>query len=616
MDFEPYNKGGGMKKKITSLSSSCGLAFLMLVQIAGASTPVSQIGSNPYFTTQLFPQDLLLRQGNYLYYYPNYRDAPWWGDIDEPANKPQSSSVDYTVTGVDIIDNNANFKHTGSMQTIGNNFGYACELGNNLAANLEVNYIIDALRNSASGTMTSSEEYTKTYHGTLPFEYSNRHTLNRLSIQGMVGSMYRDIPVGIKVNGGFQNTLSLKKEISFSKLQQLDSAGDVFDSNSIVNYHFEGDQAHAFWGWNTSPCNHIFNIPGPQGDSWSEDWYSIGPLYHFDVLAAMTLPKVKAGLYYRLKRGHQDQYQWDANPIDPANKDIKVQQNFIGQYKKMDYTLVRSAWEARAFGNVNHRSHERYSLNTFVSLGYIDSSITSALSSNPSVPTWSKPRDAIRSLCLEADPNINIRFGEGLNFLDAAILFDYRYSRYSNTSEQSIQGGGMERGYNSSNVNGRDEDMWENFSYANENSLHLGAETNMMFPVYTAYPHHLSLGLMFVGNVKFTRQTKYYGSSNQAGGELDFSVANRRFNYQREVWFNTFLMAHYVQGPLQLRFEVTEPILYSILPSTKITDAKGKNLSYEHVKSPLWISQLGMQAGVYASYDFVMPFLQGLRRGN
>jgi hypothetical protein len=597
-----------MKKTVASLPLS-GLIFLMMIHLSGAVTPVSLFGSNPYFSSQLSPQDLLLRQGNYLYYYPHYQKAPWWGDIDEPANKPQTNA-DYTVTGVDIIDNNASFKHTGSIYTIANNLGYAALLRNNLMANFEFDYNIDAMRNSASGNMTGDASY-RAANGTIPFEYSNRHTLQRLSFQGSVASTYRELPFGIKMSGGFQNTLSLKKELSFSKLKKIDST--TYDPNDPISYHFYNDQAKALWGWSTVGCNHIFGTKETQGDSWQQNSYSTGPLYHFDALAGITLPKVKAGLYYRFKSGHQDQYNW-MEDTSVHIVDQVIANNFMGQYVKSDYSIVRSAWETRAFGNINHQARDRFSLNTFVSLGYIDSTNGTALSDNLSIPQYSKPQDAIRSLCLEVDPNINIRFGKFLNFLDAALLFEYRYSRYSNTSEQSV-GRGLERAYNNSSVNGEDENVWENFSYANENSLHTGADFDMMFPVYSAFPHRLSLGFMLVGNVKYTFQTKYYGTTTASGSDLNFSVSNRRYNYKREVWFNTFLMAHYVQGPYQVRFEVTEPILYSFLPSTKITDAKGNGVIYEHEKSPLWISQLGMQAAVYASYDITMPFLRGLQKG-
>ncbi len=584
--------------------------LLSLCLAAGAVTPVSLIGSNPYFSSQLSPQDLLLRQGNYLYYYPQYQNAPWWGDIDEPANKPTTG--DYTVTGVDVVDldGKANFKHIGSMQTVNNNLGYACLLGNNLMANLEVKYSIDALRNTASGNMigTYDTAYTLNAGGTLPFEYSNRHTLNRFDIQGMVGTMYRDFPVGIKFSGGFENTLSLKRDLTFSKLNQL--AGRTYDADSSITYHYTDDRARAMWGWNTSPCNHIFDVKGPQGDSWLQSEYAVGPLYHFDLLGGITLPKVKAGLYYRFKQGHQDQYYWEANPMDSSVQDRVIWNNFNGEYQKQSFSRVKSAWELRAFGNINQRSGERYALNTFVSLGYIDSTTKSALSNNLDLEQYNKPKDAIRTLALEVEPNINIKFGEFLNFFDAAILFDYRYTRYSNTFETDVAGG-RDRVFQSASAYIGDDNSAYDFSYANQNSLHFGADFSTMFPVFNAFPHHLSLGLMLVGNVQYTFQTKYYGTT--AGG--NFSLENRRINYQREVWFNTFLMLHYIQGPYHVRFEVTEPVLYSLLPSTKVTNSQGSGILYEHEKAPLWVSQLGMRAGIYASYDIVLPFVRGLQKG-
>jgi hypothetical protein len=599
-----------MKKKIASFSLLNVLALLMIVQPSGAATPVSRIGSNPYFSTQLSPQDILLRQGNYLYYYPQYENAPWWGDISDPGNKPRNTTSDYTITGVDITDNGATFKHIASINTVNSNMGYAWLLKNTTMANLELNYGVDAQRNTASGNMvgTYDSAYTMTAGGRLPFEYSNRHTVNRFSIQGTIGSTYRDIPYGIRLGGGFENTLSLKRDLTFSKLKMI--APNVYDPDSNITYHYTDDQARALWGWNTNPCNHIFAVKGPQGDSWLKSDYAIGPLYHFDALAGVTLPNVKAGLFYRFKQGHQDQYYWEAKPRDSSVLDVTIWNNFNGSYQKQDFSRVKSAWELRSFGNFNQRSGPRFALNTFVSLGYIDSTTTSALSNDLNREQYNKPKDAIRSLDIECNPNINIKLGELLNYFDAALLVNYRYTRYSNTFENDVQGG-RKRVFQSSTVYLEDDYTGADFSYANENSLQLGTDFSMMFPVFTAFPHHLSFGLMLVGNVKYTFQTKYYGASNGS----DFSVSNRRKNYNREVWFNSFLMLHYIQGPCQLRLEVTEPILYSLLPSTQVIGPQGSAVLYEHEKAPLWVSQQGLQVGAYASYDIILPFLHGMQRG-
>ncbi len=583
------------------------LVVIVLVVGAYAVTPVSSIGSDPYFSTSLFPQDLLLRQGNYLFYHLNYQNSPWWGDIDEPTNKPTTG--DYTVTGVDITQNNASFKHYGSMNTIVNNLGYAFSFRDDLMTSLEFEYGIDALNNYAKGTMTGDSIYTEAAHGTIPFDYSNRHTFNHFSLQGMLGTMFRNYPCGLKFNLGFENTVSLNKELSFSKLEKIDNT--TYDSSHYIDYHYVNDQARALWGWSTRGCNHIFGTRETQGDSWLQNEYAIGPLYHFDLLGGITLPKIKAGAYYRYKGGHQDQYYWRADTVRMA--DSVVSRNFIGRYEKQNMSRIKSAWEGRLFGNINHRSGDRYALNTFVSAGFIDSTTGRALAENLDVENDS--REAIRSVALEVDPNINIRLGKALHYVDAALLFEYRYSRYSNTFDDWVAGGRQNTYWNSS-VDIGDETVWEDFSYANENRLALGANASMMFPLYSSGFQHLGLGLMFLGSLQFTSQTKYYGANSDNGSELTFSVNNRRENYKRELWFNSFLMLHYMQGPFQLRMELTEPILYSILPRTRVLDKNGKTILFEHEKSPLWVSQKGMQVAIYASYNILPSFLKHLQRGS
>jgi hypothetical protein len=72
-------------------------------------------------------------------------------------------------------------------------------------------------------------------------------------------------------------------------------------------------------------------------------------------------------------------------------------------------------------------------------------------------------------------------------------------------------------------------------------------------------------------------------------------------------------MLHYMNGPYQVRLEATEPFLYTILRSKRITDAAGNEILKDE-KLPLWVSQHGMGLGIYASYDIMLPFLHGVQR--
>ncbi|MBN1308425.1 MAG: hypothetical protein JXA18_10940 [Chitinispirillaceae bacterium] len=587
------------------------LISLTIAQTSGSNdpTPITSIGSNPYFSTDLYPQDILMRSGSYLFFSPQYQNRPWWGDVDEPTNKPDNGT-DYSITGVDVIRNGGSFKHSAAIHSAITTIGYAHQLRDNLMTSLEFDYTVDAMRNRAEGNFTG-DDYPQ--GKTLPFNYELRHTFNRLSVRGMLGTTIRDIPFGITIDGGFENTLALKTDLAFAKLT-MNPDGTYSDSTAY--YSMNGNEARAMWGWSESGCNHVFVVHGTQGDTWLQGEYAAGPVYHFNLLSGITLDKVKAGGYFRYKRGHQDQYIWRSSGMVVSNDSI-LSDNFIGEYVKDDMARISSAGEGRLFGNIRWRGGDRYSLNTFASIDYLDSATGQAAADN--LEAESSAKEKIRSFSLECDPNISVKLGEFLNYFDGAILFRYRYSNYSNTYEQGVGGGEVrtfQRGYVSSNEYGW-ETTWERFSHANENAVDLGADIATMFPLFSGGPHHLSLNLRLFGDVRFTYQKKYFGDNTVSGGDLIYNDENIRKNSAREMMFNTFIMLHYMQGPCHLRLQFIKPVLYSIAQTTAVTDANGDILDDEYnypvKKSPLWITQKGVTLALYASYDIVFPFLQRSR---
>jgi len=577
--------------------------LLLVVAISGtALTSVESIGSNPWYSADLYPQDLLLRQGSYFFYSPQYQNSPFWGDIDEPANKP-NTNVDYTITGVDVMNNGGTFKHSGAVHTFLNNFGYAYQLPSGSMANVEFKSDVDALRNSASGNFTGN---TYPDGKTFPFTYAMGHTLGTFTGKAMFASSIRELPFGVMVEGGMKNTLQLSKKLTFSKYSKLSDS--VYNEDALVDYSMEGDNARAFWGWAIPGCNHIFGERGTQGDSWFQDRYATGPIYNVNLTGGVTTRAIKAGGNFRMMYGHQDQYFWQNDEDTLVGNDPLLTERYIGTYTKDD--MARMTWlgEGRLFGNMTLRSADRYSVNAFASVRYADSSVGSALADNLEAVNSDKNRK--RSIAFECLPNMIARLGPGLNYIDIAGIFAYKYSRYSNTREAWLGGGVVETFQNGSPREAWG-DVWENFSYANENVFDVGADVSTMFPVYTEGAHHLSFNLHLFGDVRFTYQNKYFGESTASGSRIDFEVTNIRKNYSREVIFNTALMAQYVLGPMQLRFQFTKPVLYSKLPSTTVTDADGNKIDgYPLEKSPQLISLKGLTLGFYGSYDMVLPFLK------
>lgn len=562
-------------KAWTSLSL---FVLLTLNAFSSANTRVYQIGSNPFYSWISYPQDVMQWGGNFMYYYPRYEQVPWWGDIDEPTNKPNATT--YTTTGNKEIDGDAYFEHSGKIHSIGNQLGYAHWFRENLVTSFDLDYDVDALRNRAEGKLTDEDNISH-----IPFDYSLRHTINRLYLNGIMGFKVRYIPVGFKLRFGFENTLALKQDFYYTKNDQ------AYSSDRTV------------WGWSTEGCNHIFGSRNAEGDAWLQREYAQGPMFMFDLQGGMTLPRVKLGTLFRYKFGHQDQYAWEMD----ENASTSLDSTFMGDYQKSDMARKTRDATMLLYGNINWRKGKRYALNTFALLGYEGITSGDALSENLEIEDDAKEK--ARNVFVEFNPNINLLLGEHFHYIDAALLLKYSYNRLNNTYERWVGGGTQETYWNTS-VNGEDENIWERFSYANENFFDVGADISAMFPLVNMEARFLGFGFMLLFDTRFTFQTKYYGNNTDDGTEITFTVDNRRENFKREIWFNTALTLQYMRMPFHIRFEIYEPLLYSLMPRTRVTDDEGKEVFYEHKTQPLWLSQRGFGVGLYFSYDMTLPFLR------
>lgn len=584
-----------MKRLLSMLVTGitfCGGAF--------GITPVTSIGSNPYFSTDLYPQDLLLREGNYFFYSPEYINGPFWGDIDEPTNKPRTT-VDYTTTGMSVSRDGGTFSNTGTSHTINNNFGYALRLNENIMASLSVNSNVDVLWNHAQGDFTGN---TYPEGETLPFDYKMGHTLANFSAHAMAGMRMNETALGVSVFASRRNTALLMKELTFSKYEKLT---DSTYTDNLIDHKMKGENARAFWGWTEPGCNHVFGERGTQGDSWFQDQYAIGPVYNLNVLTGLTTKRMKSGASFNMLFGHQEQFSWVSKDTLVGNDEL-ISERYYGSYQKNEMARINWYGEGRVFSNIAWLQGDHYSANTFFSLRYADSSVGTANADNLEAESSSKDRKM--SVELECYPNMSAKLGTFLNYIDIAGILAYKYSRYNNTTESWV-GGGTLKTYQSGSVREGWGDVWENFSYANENVIDLGADVSTMFPLFSEGMHHLSLNIRMLGDVRFTFQKKYFVSNVENGSSVNYSIDNIRDSYMREVMFNTALMLHYMNGPLQFRLHFTKPVLYSMLPRTEVTNGDGdREDGYPLEKMPQLISQRGLDIGFYASYDVVLPFMQ------
>jgi hypothetical protein len=570
-----------IKKGSIMLNISKIVSIFVLI-IISTEARIFFVGSNPNLSIIAYPQDVSKLPNEFVYFYPGYQKLPWWGDIDEPMHRPNDT---YTVTGESTTESSTNseFEHNGAIRAIQNNFGICFRPKPSYVQYIDLLYNINSFSNESSGKLTGSGQ-------SIPYKYDVSNSSHEVLASSIWGFMFKGIPSGIKITAGFYDLGTPNQEFTFTK------SGVDYESNRLL------------WGWSTTSCNHIFGVSGLDGDAWFQNEYSRGPLYRFDIQAGLTLEKLKLGSRLRFVFGKQDQYSWV--PESSTIADSTIASNFSGDYEKSKWARKTTDAIIRLYGNYTWRKAEKYSLNTLVFLGYEARKAKNALTENLDIED--DAQEAIRSFVVEINPNINIYPWNKYSYIDAALLLEYSYSRYNNTSMQNVNGG--TDGYWQTRVYPSDEYSWENFSYANENFIDLGLDISTSFPLYGNANRSLAFGLILLINTKFTWLNKYYGRNEISGSELKFVTENLRKNFKKEVWFNSMLSLNYRSGPIVYNFQVTEPLLYLLQPRTKVTDSKGKNVLYEHEKKGNWASQQDIKVALLVAYD--LPTLKGMLKNH
>jgi hypothetical protein len=547
---------------------------------SGAQIRVAQIGSNPYLSSELFPQDLALWPACGFSYSPSYTKLPYWGRIDDPLVRPNGN---YTSTGLTIDG----FSHTAKIYSVTNGFTYNHQFSPQLFMLAGLNLDVDARYNGADGVLHGRDSTGAIVGSPLPFKYSMLHTLGTGRFTGAGAFSINGVPTGVRLQFGVQNTATLNHSLKFTK--------------NDTTYNSD----RATWGWTTSPCAHVFGLHGPEGDTWLQDGYATGPLYSVDLQAGVTLPFGKSGLRFSTLNGHQDYYQWQPDSGAFATDTI-INRNFIGNYGKQDWSRTTGGLTTQLYTNWILREHGAFALSLFGRIGYNGFSSGEALSGNLDVTGDSK--QALHGVSIDFAPNLTIPFGSLFNYIDVAIPVQYGYARKSNTYMRWVQGGQI-RTYWDTHTSPADENIWEPFSYANQHDIGLGIDFSTMFPLMSAPAMHLGLGLQLLINASATFINKSYGANTDNGSATDFSVEQKRYDYEGRKQFATGVKFQF-QGASSIGwFEITEPLLQAVRPVTKVTDASGNNVLYEHAKEPLWLSMQGLRFSFIYTSQMTIPWL-------
>jgi len=571
-----YETGKTVMVRVAYISLMTGL-FCALPQ---AQIRVAQIGSNPFLSAELFPQDMQQWPTRGFMYSPTYAKLPYWGRIDDPLARPNAN---YTSTGLTT----ENFSHTAKVYSVTNDFSYTHNFSPRLFMLAGLNLDVDARYNTAEGLLHAHNDSGKVVGSALPFDYSMLNALGSGKITYASAFLVKGIATGVRLTAGVQNTAKLSHSLSFTK-----------DS---VTYHSD----RATWGWTTSPCAHVFGLKNPEGDTWLQSDYAVGPLYSIDLQVGATLPLGKSGIRFSLLSGHQDYYQWRTDS-SAFGVDSIINGNFVGHYDKQQWSRTTSGMTIQLYTDYVVRKHESFTLSLFSRIGYNGLTYGEALSNNLDIAR--DDEESIHGVSLDIAPNLTIPFGSLFSYIDVAIPLQYGYARRSNTYMRWV-GGGQTRTYWDTRTSNEDENIWEPFSYADQHDLGAGVDFSTMFPLTVTPRTQLGLGLQLLINFCATFTNKSYGSNVDKGSTVDFSVEQKRYDYEGRKQFASGVKLQYQSGRTLAWFEITEPLLQAVRPVTKVTDASGNNVSYEHEKSPLWLSMQGMRFSLFYTYQMTIPWL-------
>jgi hypothetical protein len=563
-----------MRKRLFSIHLSYFLFGLQVCALLACAQPVQArlyfVGSNPIFSIIAYPQDLGLPYYNrrLAAYTVSYQNLPWWGNVGNPLLKPNDT---YTSTEQDLtFDQESWFEQNGYRQIFDQKLEYWQPWTSDLRSLFSFHYTSQTLQNTAAGNL----EYTDPVTGYVPFSYSMLDTFSSYGLQAITSAVLFGYPVGAKLNYDADNTASVTSRLTAT-----------VDGRDITSGRF-------LWGWSTSPCNHIFDKHGINGDAWFLDSYALGPTTKFDAQIGLTLPNVKLGDHLRYTTSTLDQYSW--TPVDsPANT---IEANFLGQYTRSNWLLASSLLTERLYANVTWHRQKEYALNTYFFLALDAMNVKNVLRSDRAVDSGSL--GSVLSGAIEANPNINIYLTKDI-IIDAAILAEACFTRYENTySRWNATLGGSQKRFYDTGVYVGNEYAWENYSYADESFFDFGFETDIILPVFKTADSELTLFPDLMINSKFTYLTKSFGQNDDGG----FAVQNRRQNFKREIWFNSSLSVLYRINRVNFRLDIIQPLLYALMSETKVLD--GADVLFDSKKVNQWAVQDGLQVKLWAGIEF------------
>ncbi len=540
-----------MKLHLAALTS-----IIIFFSLAPVQARLFFVGSNPYLSKTAFPQDISLIRSSFIAYTFGWQPLPFWGDIDDPVNKPDSSYAsvkeEIEVTSIDGEPYRAKFSKDGRVHIFRHDITYHQKWNDRWSSMFSIIYKDMNMTSRAEGTLPAKTDDEQDFYEYILFE--NDITRNQDMMYGEIITSCRagTVPLGLKLGFGYEKSAKPKSE-----LRAL-AHGVYLESKRLL------------WGWSTAGCNHIFGYKHTTADAWFKNDYSTVSLYQVDVQLGMTFDRARVGARYRLRIGEKADHRWF--PLldfgdDPHPRDQFIE-NFAGGYVKQNWAHKSYQHIGRIYTNATWYRNDMVNCNLLVFFGvdsYTDTSVHSL-----DMEYSNNITESSLNVIGELNPNFNIFLNRGI-VIDLGLLLEYSWTGYKNTMERwnSAYGGSRETYWDTTVYIG-DEPVWEKFSHGEEHFFDAGWEVNARFPLFRNENHLVAFTTMLFQNNKFTFITKNYGKNYDIGHITEFYSDFKRKIERTEIWFNTSFSLFYKYRSFFIRLTYVEPIVYKLWETTRV----------------------------------------------
>lgn len=551
-------------------SSILTLPFSPLVSEIDAR--VFLVGSNPSLTLLAFPQDLLKFDKDNVFYSLSYERKPWWSDVDDPPNKPVNESANrpnntYLATGESIVDQNGNsFEHKSYINAIQNHIGFSRSLKHAIKASFDLRYSAWPMITKASGKVDN-----------VSFQYRERNSFHEIYLNSILAKKIGNIPLGIKIG-----------------------LGGIATSEPDLESNIPGNPNRLYWGWSASQGEDILRSDNHMVYARQQNSFSLGPLLEFDLQAGAAFPRLDLGARFRYNFGNLDTYNYN---------------DTLKNYVHDEAHKVRNT-TYRLYGNYIWSQGQKYRFATLVLTRLTLQDTTQHFIGNPDMENGHKQK--LTNFIIQINPNVSLYpWRSKQTYIDAAILCNYSFMHFS-LKAPHWAGGGQKDAYVSSRVHIGPEYSWENCSYWNDNFFEVALDLNPVFPIYGNKDQSVAIGVMAMLWTRFKWTNKYFGNSTSSESDVTFNKVHVRKNFDHETWMNSVINIIYRRKEVVYRFDISQPMVYSLTPRTKIIDLNTDAVAFKQAHKNMWVSQAGVRLGFFVTtgFDNLKDIIHGKRNSS